>query len=70
MRTAGLSGDDSLVRFIIELVNDPEAGLFGSVEPEGQPPIEFSGWLSLIRLLEDRMQEAGSGSTISPDGAE
>ena len=43
--------------------NDGERPLSGSVTAEGSAPLAFTGWLALLRALE----QATSSSELSPD---
>jgi hypothetical protein len=54
------------VRFLLDLTSDDEGRVSGEVAVAGGPSIPFSGWLELLRLLEDRTQEH-RGQTIGRD---
>jgi len=45
------------VRFLLDLTSDDEGRVSGEVARAGEPPTPFSGWLELLRLLEDRTEE-------------
>jgi hypothetical protein len=43
------------VRFLVDISHDGDDDrVVGHVAREGQEPVPFSGWLELLRLLEDR----------------
>jgi hypothetical protein len=44
------------VRFVLELRSDDEGHVAGEVTGGSRPPTAFSGWLELLRVLEDRTQ--------------
>lgn len=41
------------VRFVVELERDRSGAVHGTVTPDGRRTARFSGWLDLVRLLED-----------------
>ena len=43
------------VEFLVELSQDSSGRVSGRVVPADQPPAGFSGWLELLRLLEDQV---------------
>ena len=45
------------MRFLLDLTSDDEGRVSGAVAAAGEPPTPFSGWLELLRLLEDRAHE-------------
>jgi hypothetical protein len=44
------------VRFVLELRSDDDGRVAGEVTGGDRPPTAFSGWLELLRVLEDRTQ--------------
>jgi hypothetical protein len=54
------------VRILLDLASDDEGRVSGRVAVAGEPPVPFSGWLELLRLLEVRTEEH-RGQTIGPD---
>lgn len=45
------------VRFVVELDMDQDGRVSGQVAAAGSPSTPFSGWLELLRLLEDRADD-------------
>jgi hypothetical protein len=41
-------------RFLLDIGRDDEDRIIGEVTRAGEAPVPFSGWLELLRLLEDR----------------
>jgi hypothetical protein len=57
------------VRFVVELgVGADDARVRGTVGLEGQPSQPFTGWLELLRLLEDDI--AAARDLVSGDPAQ
>lgn len=42
------------VRFLVDLERDQDGRVTGQIAGDDQPPVPFTGWLELLRLLEDR----------------
>jgi hypothetical protein len=57
------------VRFLVDISRDGEGRVTGHVEGSGDEPIPFSGWLELLRLLEDRAPLAGMDGGVPASGA-
>ena len=55
------------VQFRVELDHDEEGRISGEVVAGGAPAMPFSGWLELLRLLEDAV-EAHSGDALDQLG--
>lgn len=61
------------MRFHVEMVRDEEGRIAGEVRSDGEAPSTFSGWLELLRLLEDRAElihERGGPAPLSGDDLE
>jgi hypothetical protein len=58
------------VRFIVDIRRDGDGRVTGHVEGTGNTIVPFSGWLELLRLLEDRALLAGAdgGARAGGDG--
>lgn len=54
-------------RFLLDIGRDDEDRVCGHVAREGEIPVPFSGWLELLRLLEDLADET---TDIPMGGAE
>jgi hypothetical protein len=42
-------------RYLLDIGRDDDDRITGHVTRAGQAPVAFSGWLELLRLLEDRI---------------
>jgi hypothetical protein len=59
------------VRFLVELTRGAGGRVSGQVAAADGPPAPFSGWLELLRLLEDGMGAHGrDGSVPDQDDAQ
>ena len=55
MRHAGWRAHAAGVqRYLLDIGRDDEDRIIGQVTRAGEAPVAFSGWLELLRLLEDR----------------
>jgi hypothetical protein len=50
------------VQFRVELDHDEEGRISGEVVAGGAPPMPFSGWLELLRLLESAVEAHSEGA--------
>jgi hypothetical protein len=50
------------VRVVIDFDQGPPDSVEGVLDLDGQEPIRFSGWLELLRLLEQAGRTAGEGA--------
>jgi hypothetical protein len=57
------------VRFLVDISRDGDGRITGHVEGSGGGPVPFSGWLELLRLLEDRAPLAGVDGGTPASGA-
>jgi hypothetical protein len=61
MRPTRRVAHTATVRFLLEIGRDGDGRVTGHVSRAGDGPARFSGWLELLRLLEER------ASTIDGD---
>jgi hypothetical protein len=55
MRHSGWSAHAvGVQRYLLDIGRDDEDRIIGQVARAGEAPVAFSGWLELLRLLEDR----------------
>ncbi len=54
------------VRFLVDLERDQDGRVSGSVAADDQQPVPFSGWLELLRLLEDRADASPQNRQETP----
>ena len=56
------------MRFILDVSTDAGNHIEGTASwADGGSPIQFSGWLALMRLLEDASRDGGAGPATSAD---
>jgi hypothetical protein len=58
-----------IVRFLVDISRDGDGRVTGHVEGSGDGPVPFSGWLELLRLLEDRAPLTGADGGARVSGA-
>ena len=61
MRAASSPSHAAPVRFLVDLSSDADGRVSGEVAVADQPPVPFSGWLELLRVLEDRADHRTNG---------
>ena len=66
MRTRASFTHSGAVRFIVEMQSDAAGSVHGTVTPDGRDPSAFSGWLDLIRQLEERTDDIHSTRREQP----
>jgi hypothetical protein len=54
------------VRFLVDLERDQDGRITGQIAGDDQQPIPFSGWLELLRLLEDRADASPQNRQETP----
>jgi hypothetical protein len=55
------------VQFIVELHHDDDGRISGRVVAGQADPMPFSGWLELLRLLEDAVEADAEDALDMPD---
>jgi hypothetical protein len=54
------------VRILVDLERDPDGRVSGRIAGDDQQPVTFSGWLELLRLLEDRADASPQNRQETP----
>jgi hypothetical protein len=57
MRRVPVLRQGAAVRILVDLSSDPSGRVSGRVAVADEPSAPFSGWLELLRLLEDRVHD-------------
>lgn len=59
-----------VVRFLVDISRDSDGRVAGRLQGTGGGPVPFSGWLELLRLLEDRTPLTGDDGGRHPGGGD
>lgn len=66
MRPRPAAAQSLPVKFLVDLSSDEDGRVSGQVALAGGSPAPFSGWLELLRLFEDHVQDSGR-APLEPD---
>ena len=54
------------VRFLVDLERDQDGRITGRIAGDDQQPVPFSGWLELLRVLEERADASPQNRQETP----
>lgn len=68
MRAGSPRPQGAPVRFLVDLSSDADGRVSGEVAMADGPPVPFSGWLELLRVLEGRADDTTNRQENPWDG--